>query len=106
MRAGVRVLFLPATPLLLLGLPLAVPAEPPAPARSHVHFVDVSDSVGIDFRHVSSATSQKDLPETMGSGVTLFDADDDGHLDIFFANKTRIDDPIPPDATRQGRPRY
>jgi hypothetical protein len=86
----------PALPLIVLALPLALPAEPPAPARSHVHFVDVSDSVGIDFRHVSSATSQKYLPETMGAGVALFDYDGDGRLDIFFANGARIDDPMPP----------
>jgi len=51
--------------------------------------------VGIDFRHVSSSTSQKYLPETMGSGVALFDYDGDGRLDIFFANGARIDDPMP-----------
>jgi hypothetical protein len=94
MRTGVRLLFCPAL-LFFLALPPALPAEPPPPARSHVHFVDVTDSLGIDFRHVSSATSQKYLPETMGSGVALFDSDGDGRLDIFFANGARIDDPMP-----------
>jgi hypothetical protein len=61
-----------------------------------VRFVDVTDTLGISFRHVSSATSQKYLPETMGSGVALFDSDGDGRLDIFFANGARIDDPMPP----------
>ena len=32
----------------------------------------------------------------MGSGVALFDYDNDGRLDIFFANGARIDDPTPP----------
>ena len=31
----------------------------------------------------------------MGSGVALFDYDNDGRLDIFFANGARIDDPTP-----------
>lgn len=96
MRAGLCGLFLLSLPRLGLGLPPALPAEQPPPARSHVHFVDVSDVVGIDFRHVSSTTSQKYLPETMGSGVALFDYDGDGRLDIFFANGARIDDPMPP----------
>jgi enediyne biosynthesis protein E4 len=96
MRAGVCGLFLLSLPLLRLGLPPALPVEQAPPARSRVHFVDVSDAVGIDFRHVSSATSQKYLPETMGSGVALFDYDGDGRLDIFFANGARIDDPMPP----------
>ena len=91
----------------LLAFRLALAAEPPQPARSHVHFVDVSESVGIDFRHVSSSTSQKYLPETMGSGVALFDSDGDGRLDIFFANGARIDDPMPAGALPiKDGPRY
>jgi hypothetical protein len=92
MRTGARSAFCGALGLAFLG---ALPAEPPTPARSHVHFVDVSDDVGLNFRHVSSSTSQKYLPETMGSGVALFDYDGDGRLDIFFANGARIDDPMP-----------
>jgi hypothetical protein len=95
MRAALCSLLLLSLPLLGLGLPPASPAEQAAPARSHVRFADVSDALGIDFRHVSSATSQKYLPETMGSGVALFDFDGDGRLDIFFANGARIDDPMP-----------
>jgi hypothetical protein len=104
-RAGARTLCLLA--LFLPALQLAFPADPPPPAPSHVRFVDVSDAVGIDFRHVSSATSQKYLPETMGSGVALFDFDGDGRLDIFFANGARIDDPMPAGRlpTKDG-PRY
>jgi len=104
MRVGVAVLSL-ALPSVLFGL--ALPADPPPPARSHVHFVDVSDDLGIDFRHVSSGTSQKYLPETMGSGVALFDSDGDGRLDVFFANGARIDDPMPPGTLpKKDGPRY
>jgi hypothetical protein len=78
-----------------LGLVLLGPALGLLPAADAVRFVDVTDAVGIDFRHVSSSTSQKYLPETMGSGVALFDYDGDGRLDIFFANGARIDDPMP-----------
>jgi hypothetical protein len=85
-----------------LGLVLLAPAlgllpavDGPRPAADAVRFVDVTDAVGIDFRHVPSSTSQKYLPETMGSGVALLDYDGDGRLDIFFANGARIDDPMP-----------
>ena len=83
--------------LVLLALALGLLAAPEAlrAAAEPVRFVDVTDSVGIDFRHVSSSTSQKYLPETMGSGVALLDYDGDGRLDIFFANGARIDDPMP-----------
>jgi hypothetical protein len=98
-------LFAPA-----LGLAAAGASGPPAaPARdtATVRYVEVTDAVGLDFRHVSSATSQKYLPETMGGGVALLDADGDGRLDLFFANGARIDDPMPPgrEAVKDG-PRY
>ncbi len=51
----------------------------------------------IDFKHESSATSNKYLIETMGGGVALLDYDNDGRLDIFFTNGAKIDDPMPDD---------
>jgi hypothetical protein len=58
-------------------------------------FVDVTDRLGIHFKQQASPTSRKYLLETMGSGVALFDYDNDGRLDIFFANGARIDNPMP-----------
>jgi hypothetical protein len=58
-------------------------------------FADVTQKLGIHFKHEASPTSKKYLPETMGSGVALFDYDNDGRLDLFFANGARIDDPTP-----------
>jgi enediyne biosynthesis protein E4 len=58
-------------------------------------FVDVTDGSGIDFHHQGSPTSRKYLLETMGSGVALFDYDNDGRLDIYFSNGARLDDPTP-----------
>ncbi len=59
------------------------------------HFVDATSHLGIRFQHQASPTSKKYLLETMGSGVAVFDYDNDGRLDIFFANGARIDDPTP-----------
>lgn len=58
-------------------------------------FVDVSRFLGVNFLHQSSATSMKYLLESMGSGVGLFDYDNDGRLDIFFSNGALITDPMP-----------
>jgi hypothetical protein len=58
-------------------------------------FSDVTEKLGIHFRQQASPTSKKYLLETMGSGVALFDYDNDGRLDIFFANGARLDDPTP-----------
>lgn len=64
-------------------------------------FVNVTGKLGIHFKQEASPTSKKYLLSTMGSGVALFDYDNDGRLDIFLANGARIDDPtakgtIPP----------
>ena len=73
------------------GHSFAAPPSPPTPG----HFVDVTEKLGIHFRQQASPTSKKYLLETMGSGVALFDYDNDGRLDIFFANGARLDDPTP-----------
>ena len=49
-------------------------AVPPA------KFVDVTTSLGVRFQHEAPHTSKKYLLETMGSGVALFDYDNDGRL--------------------------
>ena len=62
----------------------ATPREPiPVPT---VKFTDVTKDAGITFRHTNGATEKKLLPETMGSGVAIFDYDRDGWQDILFVN--------------------
>jgi len=58
-------------------------------------FVDIVDRMGINFNYQSSHTSKKYLIETMGSGVALFDYDNDGRLDIFVVNGAPLSDPTP-----------
>jgi hypothetical protein len=59
------------------------------------HFIDITEQSGIKFLHQAPHTSRKYLIETMGSGVALFDCDNDGRLDIFFANGAPYSDPTP-----------
>src|SRR5919108_4096636 len=58
-------------------------------------FVDITAASGIHFNYLSSHTPKHYLPETMGPGVALFDYDNDGREDIFFANGAHIEDPMP-----------
>lgn len=56
-------------------------------------FSDVTAALGVKFEHVASHTAKHYLPEAMGSGVALFDYDNDGRLDIFLVNGATITDP-------------
>src|SRR5882757_9479928 len=58
----------------------------PAAAVPPGKFVDVTTASGVHFQGQAYHTAKKYLIETMGSGVALFDYDNDGRLDIFFAN--------------------
>jgi enediyne biosynthesis protein E4 len=58
-------------------------------------FSEVTSARGLHFQHVASHTSRKYLIETMGSGVALFDYDNDGRLDIFAVNGAPLRDPTP-----------
>ena len=66
----------------------------PASATSPI-FEEVTAKSAIRFKHESSRTSQKYLPESMGAGVAMFDYDNDGWLDLFFVNGAKILDPMP-----------
>jgi enediyne biosynthesis protein E4 len=62
-----------------------LPAGAP-PSRSPIHFVFRP----IDFTLDSCETPERQAPETMAGGVAVFDFDNDGNLDIFFANGADI----------------
>jgi enediyne biosynthesis protein E4 len=57
------------------------------------NFIDTTQASGIHFQGVAAHTSKKYLIETMGSGVALFDYDNDGRLDVFFVNGAQLSDP-------------
>ena len=69
--------------------------QPAASSKGPAKFIEVASALGINFEYVASHTSRKYLIETMGSGVALFDYDNDGRLDIFIVNGGPLSDPTP-----------
>src|SRR5437016_9878800 len=61
-------------------------SSPPAPI-----FREISAEVGLNFYHFTGATGEYFMPEIMGAGVALLDYDNDGDLDIYLVQGSRLD---------------
>ena len=68
---------------LLIGPTTTEPAEP--------WLREASTEWGIVFRHHDGGAGDYHLPETMGSGVAIFDYDDDGDGDVLFLDGRALD---------------
>ena len=70
---------------------------PGSPAASPVMFVDVASKAGLTIPNVWGGTEHKrSIIEAKGSGIAFFDYDNDGWLDIYLTNGTRLDANWPP----------
>jgi hypothetical protein len=72
--------------LAIASAALFLPALLMSPAGSRVQFVSAASDAGLAFRHENGASKEKLMPETFGSGVAWIDYDNDGWVDVFFAN--------------------
>jgi hypothetical protein len=66
----------------------ANPAQPQAP--SPFRFTEIAQQAGVDFVHFSGMTEDRHFPTANGSGVAIFDYDNDGKLDLYFATGTLL----------------
>src|SRR5882762_7594410 len=53
-------------------------------------FADVTDAAGVQFTHVNGMSGQFYFAEIIGSGVALFDYDNDGRLDLLVLQGTPL----------------
>ena len=54
-------------------------------------FVDVTELVGVNFKHDNGGTGRMYMPEIMGAGGALLDIDGDGDLDLYLLQGGPID---------------
>ncbi|HTV15358.1 MAG TPA: CRTAC1 family protein [Acidobacteriaceae bacterium] len=97
MSAALRVSVVAAACALSAALFAGFAQSAPAPPDDLVpaKFVDDTARLGVDFVHQAPHSSRKYLLETMGSGVALFDYDNDGRLDLFLVNGAPFPDFVP-----------
>ena len=77
--------------VLLLSMSLAL-AQSPKPQPPKADFQDVAEKAGLKFEIVSGdQESKKYIIETTGTGVAIFDYDNDGWPDIFIVNGTTLE---------------
>ncbi|MBI5009656.1 MAG: VCBS repeat-containing protein [Bacteroidia bacterium] len=80
--------------LLLFCIPLLLTAQ------SSVTFKEVSKQTGIDFKYTIGDNSYVNILESSGSGITVFDYNNDGNMDIFMMNGTYIEGVSDPDGIK------
>ena len=75
--------------------------EPIQRYRPGPRFRDATESLGLTFEHRHFGIGQKWMPENMGAGVAVFDADRDGRLDLYFVQGAPLDGSEDPAATNR-----
>ncbi|NIS30795.1 MAG: CRTAC1 family protein, partial [Actinobacteria bacterium] len=66
---------------------------PPPPTAAEAWFREAASAAGLDFRHVSGHAGPFWLPEVIGGGVCLLDADGDGDLDVYLVQSGSLHEP-------------
>ena len=71
---------------------LAVTPQEPKAAKPLAFFTDEAGKAGLTMKNVfGGVDSKKYIIETTGTGVAIFDFDNDGWPDIFVVNGTTLD---------------
>ena len=74
----------------LAGIPAAAVVMTKQTESSPFRFAEIARASGIDFVHFSGMTRDKYFPTANSSGVAVFDYDNDGWLDLYFATCTTL----------------
>ena len=77
--------------LILILCNLFVLPAPVAAQKRNVVFTDVTQSSGIHFNYTFGDRTYKNILESSGSGITVFDYDGDGDMDVYLLNGTYLE---------------
>src|SRR5262249_3705726 len=78
--------------LLTLFLVTSLMAQPAQNPAQIANFIDIADKSGLTMTNVfGGLETKKYIIETTGTGVAIFDYDNDGWPDIFFVNGTTLE---------------
>jgi len=77
--------------IILFCLLLILVALTPSARKQAFVFTDIARSAGIDFRYTFGDRSYVNILESSGSGVTVFDYNGDGLMDLLLLNGTYIE---------------
>lgn len=72
--------------LFLMFLPALLSAQ-----KKNVIFKDVTNKAGIDFKYTFGDYSYENILESSGSGITVFDYNNDGLMDLYLMNGTYLE---------------
>jgi enediyne biosynthesis protein E4 len=59
--------------------------------KKNITFTDITDKAGITFRYTFGDDSYKNIIESSGSGITIFDYNNDGLMDLYLMNGTYLE---------------
>ncbi len=72
--------------LIFMSIPVVLLAQ-----KNNEVFTDISNEAGIDFKYTFGDNSYENILESSGSGITVFDYNNDGLMDLYLMNGTYLE---------------